>query len=68
MSRYLPAWIRRAVAALAGGDKPLPAWLGALLAWVPQRFEEHRQRLERRALLQHDEQIEGRLSFAGRGE
>ena len=25
-----------AAAALAGGDRPLPAWLGALLAWVPQ--------------------------------
>jgi hypothetical protein len=68
VSRYLPVWIRSAAAALAGGDKPLPAWLGALLTWVPQRMEERRQRLERRALLQHDEQIEARLSFAGRGE
>jgi preprotein translocase subunit SecA len=68
VSRYLPAWLRRAAATLAGGDRPLPAWLGALLAWAPQRLEEHRQRLERRALLQHDEQIEARLSFAGRGE
>ena len=68
VSRYLPSWLRRAMAALSSRDRPLPAWLGAFLAWVPQRLEERRQRSERKTLLQQDQQIEGRLSFAGRGE
>jgi len=42
--------------------------LGALLARMPQNIEEGRQRAERRMLLQQDEQIEGRMAFAGRGE
>jgi preprotein translocase subunit SecA len=68
VSRYLPPRLRRAIAMLAGRNGALPAWLGSLLVWVPQKFEERRQRMERRMLLEQDEQIEARLSFAGRGE
>jgi preprotein translocase subunit SecA len=67
IGRHLPGWIVRSVTS-HGGGKPLPPWLGALLAWVPQKLEERRQRVQRRILLQQDAQIEGRLSFAGRGE
>ncbi len=42
--------------------------LGALLARLPQRQEERRQRAQRKLLLKQDRSSEGRLSFAGRGE
>ena len=68
LARTLPAWLRAALAGIAGRKRPLPAWLGARLAWYPQKLEERRQRAERRLLLEQDERAERRLSFAGRGE
>jgi preprotein translocase subunit SecA len=66
--RHIPAWIVKFAAARGSSGQPLPRWLGALLAWLPQKLEERRQRVQRRILLQQDARIEGRLSFAGRGE
>ena len=68
LARMLAAWLRAALAAFAARNRPLPAWLGARLAWYPQKLEERRQRAERRLLLEQDERAERRLSFAGRGE
>ena len=68
ISRCWPAWLRSMLSPQPGAGRPLAAWVGRLLAYVPQRLEERRQRNERRALLTHDKQTERRLSFAGRGE
>jgi preprotein translocase subunit SecA len=68
ISRCWPAWLRSLLSPQPGAGRPLAAWVGRLLAYVPQRLEERRQRNERKALLAHDKQAERRLSFAGRGE
>jgi preprotein translocase subunit SecA len=68
IGRHIPAWIVKFAAGRGASSRPLPRWLGALLAWLPQKLEERRQRVQRRLLLQQDARIEGRLSFAGRGE
>jgi preprotein translocase subunit SecA len=66
--RRWPAWLRALVGPAAGSGKTMAVWLGRLIAYVPQRLEERRQRNERKALLAQDNQAERRLSFAGRGE
>jgi preprotein translocase subunit SecA len=68
LARILPASLRALLAALCTGARPLPAWLGALVARFPQSLEERSQRAQRRMLQQQDERAEQRLSFAGRGE
>jgi len=68
MARSLPALIKRAAGALAGGKPVLPAHLGKLLARLPQTIEERRQHQQRKLLLEQDRQSERRLSFSGRGE
>ena len=68
IARYWPAWARAALGWYVRGDRHLPAWLGKLLAHLPQAAEERRQRVERKLLLEVDDRAEQRLSFAGRGE
>jgi preprotein translocase subunit SecA len=68
ISHCWPAWLLALLRPESGSSRALPAWVGRLLAYVPQRLEERRQRTERRMLLAQDKQAEGRLSFAGRGE
>ena len=68
ISRYWPAWVRTALRKATRRGRPMSTWLGKLIAVVPQTLEELRQRRERRALLEHDNNTESRLSFAGRGE
>jgi preprotein translocase subunit SecA len=68
LARVLPAALPRLLALFWSGARPLPAWLGALVARFPQRIEERWQRAQRRMLQQQDERAEQRLSFAGRGE
>jgi preprotein translocase subunit SecA len=68
IARYWPLWLRQAIAWWVREGRPLPRWLGRLIAQLPQSTEERRQRLERKVLLQHDETAERRLSFAGHGE
>jgi len=68
ISRYWPAWVRTALRKATRPGRPMWTWLGKLIAVVPQTLEELRQRRERRALLEHDNNTESRLSFAGRGE
>jgi preprotein translocase subunit SecA len=63
-----PRWLRSALRRRAGRPAGLSGWMGRLVARLPQMREERRQRSERRLLLQHDRQLERRLSFAGRGE
>jgi len=66
--RYWPDWVRATANARASKPSGLPAWTAKLLAWAPQLREERRQRAERKLLLQQDQQLERRLSFAGRRE
>jgi preprotein translocase subunit SecA len=68
ISRYWPAWARAALAWCVRRGRHLPEWLGRLTAHLPQVFEERRQRMERKQLLEVDDRAEKRLSFAGRGE
>jgi preprotein translocase subunit SecA len=68
ISRRWPAWLRALLGPAAGSGKTMSVALGRLIAYVPQRLEERRQRNERKALLAQDNQSERRLSFAGRGE
>ena len=68
ISRYWPAWLRAVLSPQAGSGRPLATRIGRLLAYLPQQFEERRQRNERKALLANDKQADRRLSFAGRGE
>jgi preprotein translocase subunit SecA len=68
LARTYPRWLQRALRAVCGHSRALPASLGAGVARLPQWLEEARQRGERRLLLEHDERAERRLSFAGRGE
>jgi preprotein translocase subunit SecA len=68
LARFFPAGLRRACAAAAGSSRVLPAGLGRLMALLPQRMEERRQRMQRKQLLQQDRKSEQRMSFAGRGE
>ena len=63
-----PRWLRSALRRRAGRPAGLSGWMARLVARLPQMREERRQRSERRLLLQHDRQLERRLSFAGRGE
>ena len=68
IARYWPAWARAALAWCVRRGRYLPEWLGRLTAHLPQVFEERRQRMERKQLLEVDDRAEKRLSFAGRGE
>jgi preprotein translocase subunit SecA len=68
IARYWPAWARTALAWCVRRGRHLPEWLGRLTAHLPQVFEERRQRIERKELLEVDDRAEKRLSFAGRGE
>jgi preprotein translocase subunit SecA len=68
IARYWPAWARAALGWCVRSDHHLPAWLGKLLAHLPQAAEERRHRMERKLLLEVDDRAEKRLSFAGRGE
>jgi len=63
-----PGWLRSALRRHAASLTGLPGSIARLVAWLPQKREERRQRSERKLLLQHDQQLERRLSFAGRGE
>jgi preprotein translocase subunit SecA len=66
--QFWPGWLRSALRGRAAGRTGLPWWLTRLVARLPQMREERRQRGERRLLLQQDQHLERRLSFAGRGE
>jgi hypothetical protein len=66
--RSWPTWVMQLLRGLTGHSGRLPAWLGRIVARIPQQREERRQRGDRRLLLEQDERAERRLSFAGRGE
>jgi preprotein translocase subunit SecA len=66
--QFWPGWLRSVLRARAAGRTGLPWWLARLVARLPQMREGRRQRAERRLLLQQDQNLERRLSFAGRGE
>ena len=65
LARFWPAPVRAALQRVAGA---LPSSAVRLLARVPQRFEELRQREQRERLIKHDLQLERELAFGGRGE
>ncbi|HTS52725.1 MAG TPA: hypothetical protein VMH26_05585 [Burkholderiales bacterium] len=66
--QFWPRWLRNFLAARASGGTSLAVWAARLVAWAPQIREERRQRAERKLLLHQDQQLERRLSFAGRAE
>ncbi len=66
--QFWPGWLRAALRGRSAVHIGLPLWLSRLVARIPQMREERRQRAERRLLLQQDQNLERRLSFAGRGE
>ncbi len=68
IARYWPRVVRAALARWVSKERPLPAWLGKVIADWPQKAEDRRQRVERKMLLEVDDRAEKRLSFAGRGE
>jgi preprotein translocase subunit SecA len=65
LARFWPAPVRAALTRSAGA---LPWWVVRLLARVPQRFEERRQREQRERLIRDDLRMERELAFGGRGE
>jgi len=65
LARFWPSPI---VAALRRVATALPSWAVRLIARVPQRFEERRQREQRARLIRHDTRTERELAFGGRSE
>ena len=66
--QFWPGWLRSVLRRRAAARTGLAWWLTRFVARLPQMREEGRQRSERRLLLQHDRNLERRLSFAGRAE
>jgi len=65
LARFWPAPVR---AVLTRWASALPWWAVRLLARVPQRFEERRQREQRERLIRDDLRMERELAFGGRSE
>jgi preprotein translocase subunit SecA len=65
LAAYVPRWL---ATSLAKRDEIRPRGLAALLARLPQRLEQARQRAQREQLLQQDLELERGLAFGGRGE
>ena len=65
---FYPAPVRRLLAPLGSGGKPLPAWLAEALTRLPQRAEEKRHVRMRRTLMEVEEYLIELLSFSGPGE
>jgi preprotein translocase subunit SecA len=68
IAQHWPAWLRSVFRKLARGERGIAPALGKVIAHRPQLSEERRQRMERKLLLDQDNQSERRLSFAGQGE
>jgi preprotein translocase subunit SecA len=65
---FYPAPIRRLLAQLGSGGKPLPKMLAKTITKIPQRAEENRHVRMRRSLMEVEEYLSGLLSFSGQGE
>lgn len=65
LAAYVPRWL---AAALAQREEIRPRAISSLLARLPQRLEQSRQRAQRAQLLQQDIDMERGLAFGGRGE
>jgi preprotein translocase subunit SecA len=63
--RHLAAW---PLFRPAGSAAALPAWLAALVLRLLQARVQRQERRQRRALAQHDEQVNRQLGFGGRFE
>jgi preprotein translocase subunit SecA len=65
LSRYLPAWLRRA---LARSTLRWPRAMTSAVVLLPQLLEEHRHRQQRLALQRYDANVERELDLGGIGE
>jgi preprotein translocase subunit SecA len=53
---------------LCQGNKPIPAWLGKLIMWVPQYGNELKQRQIRRQVMKNDQHLARLMAFTGKFE
>jgi preprotein translocase subunit SecA len=68
VSEYFKGYALRLGKLLQQRGKPLPHWLGGLLAGAAQRGAERTHSRARRELLRTDEQLSDLLAFTGRSE
>lgn len=68
IAKYLPARLVGWLTWRNNNDGPFSSWLGVILAALPQRLEERRQRRQRAQLLEQDALFERSLAFGGPSE
>ena len=61
--RTIPRWLRHIASRKSGLTRP--RWLVGLIARLPQKLEEHRQRDQRRNMLAQDLKLDSKLAHAG---